>query len=132
MARIAGLLVWLHGKLAVIPGLRQTTGKPATAQQLAPTGTQNAQIECVWRRVEVSTVLLLALAGCGGQSTDHAAQSSPEETPKQAKAQAHSDDKVRVQMKGVDLVVDPPVVLEVRSLRGEFVPTREGEPPWFD
>jgi hypothetical protein len=44
----------------------------------------------------------------------------------------HSDGKVRVQMRGVDLMVDPPVVLEVRSLRGEFVPTQKGEPPWFD
>jgi hypothetical protein len=82
--------------------------------------------------VEVSTILLLALAGCGGQSADHASQSSPQGTVQQAKAQGHSDGPVRVQMKGVDLVVDPPVVLEVRSLRGEFVPTKEGEPPRFD
>lgn len=86
----------------------------------------------MWRRVEASTVLLLALTGCGGQTADHAAQSSPQGSIRQAKTQAHSDDKVHIQMKGVDLVVDPPVVLEVRSLRGEFVPTREGEPPWFD
>ncbi|MEA2562338.1 MAG: hypothetical protein QOH06_3842 [Acidobacteriota bacterium] len=86
----------------------------------------------MWRRVEVSTVLLLALTGCGGQTADHAPHSSREGTAKEAKAQAHSDSEVRVQMKGVDLVVDPPVVLEVHSLRGEFVPTREGEPPWFD
>ena len=83
----------------------------------------------MWRRVDLSLFLLLALAGCGGQTADHA---PPEGTPKQARAQAHSDGKVRVQMKGVDLVVDPPVVLEVRSLRGEFVPTRKGEPAWFD
>jgi len=94
---------------------------------------QDAKIECMWRRVEVSTVLFLLLTGCGAQDVDHAAHSSPEGTSaKQAKTQAHSDDKVRIQMKGVDLVVDPPVVLEVHSLQGEFVPTREGEPPWFD
>lgn len=76
-------------------------------------------------------VVLLALTGCGRPTADHAAQSAPEKT-RQAKAQLHSDGKVRVEMKGVDLVVDPPVVLEVHSLRGEFVPAREGEPPWFD
>ena len=86
----------------------------------------------MWRKGELFLVVLLALTGCGRKTADPAAQSSSPGNVRQAKAQAHSDGKVRVQMKGVDLVVDPPVVLEVHSLRGEFVPTREGEPPWFD
>jgi hypothetical protein len=40
--------------------------------------------------------------------------------------------RVRAEMKGVDLRIDPQVVLEVRSLEGALVPAREGEPPWFD
>jgi hypothetical protein len=39
---------------------------------------------------------------------------------------------VCTEMAGVDLRIDPEVVLEVRSLRGTLQPTREGEPPWFD
>lgn len=35
-------------------------------------------------------------------------------------------------MKGVDLLVDPKVVLEVRTLRGELLSLRKGEPPFFD
>ena len=35
-------------------------------------------------------------------------------------------------MKGVYLMVDPEIVLEVRCLRGKLVPTREGNIPWFD
>lgn len=86
----------------------------------------------MWRKGELFLIVLLALTGCGRKTADPAAQSSPQGNIRQAKTQSHSGGKVRVQMKGVDLVVDPPVVLEVRSLRGEFVPTREGEPPWFD
>jgi hypothetical protein len=35
MARIAGLLGWLRGKLAVIPGLRKRPAKPATAHPIS-------------------------------------------------------------------------------------------------
>src|SRR5215210_5827587 len=105
-----------------------TAGRRAAASH---PGTIDAKIGCVWRRVNLSIVVLLTLAGCGGKTADPTASTSPENT-KQAKTQAHSSGKVRAQMKGVDLVIDPSVVLEVRSLRGELVPTREGEPPWFD
>ncbi|MFL6197748.1 MAG: hypothetical protein ACJ76J_01090 [Thermoanaerobaculia bacterium] len=86
----------------------------------------------MWKKGGLFLIVLLALTACGRKTADPAAQSSSPGNLAQAKAQPHSGGKVRVQMKGVDLVVDPPVVLEVHSLRGEFVPTREGEPPWFD
>ncbi|MES1245030.1 MAG: hypothetical protein ABUT39_25725 [Acidobacteriota bacterium] len=35
-------------------------------------------------------------------------------------------------MKGVNLLVDPKVVLEVRELHGELLSNKEGEPPFFD
>ncbi|HVR97250.1 MAG TPA: hypothetical protein VMW27_11590 [Thermoanaerobaculia bacterium] len=35
-------------------------------------------------------------------------------------------------MKNVIFRIDPEVTLEIRHLRGELVPTHEGEPPWFD
>jgi hypothetical protein len=40
--------------------------------------------------------------------------------------------KVRAEMKGVDLRVEPSIVMEVRRLHGALVPTQEGKPPWFD
>jgi hypothetical protein len=40
--------------------------------------------------------------------------------------------KVRTEMKGVDLRIDPAIVMEVRQLHGALVPTQEGKPPWFD
>ena len=61
--------------------------------------------ECVWRKGELFLVLLLALTGCREKTADPAAQSSPQAG--QAKTQRQSGGKVRVQMKGVDLVVDP-------------------------
>lgn len=35
-------------------------------------------------------------------------------------------------MRGVNLRIDPQVVLEVRHLTGSLEPTEEGKPPWFD
>jgi hypothetical protein len=35
-------------------------------------------------------------------------------------------------MRGVNLRIDPEVVLEVRHLTGSLEPTAEGKPPWFD
>ncbi len=40
--------------------------------------------------------------------------------------------KVRAEMKGVDLRIEPTIVMEVRQLHGALVPTQEGKPPWFD
>jgi hypothetical protein len=40
--------------------------------------------------------------------------------------------KVRAEMKGVDLRVEPSIVMEVRRLHGALVPTQQGKPPWFD
>jgi hypothetical protein len=47
-------------------------------------------------------------------------------------ASGESSGRVRAEMKGVDLRVDPSIVMEVRQLHGALVPTREGKPPWFD
>jgi hypothetical protein len=35
-------------------------------------------------------------------------------------------------MKNVSFRIDPQVTLEIRHLRGELIPTQEGEAPWFD
>lgn len=39
---------------------------------------------------------------------------------------------VTTTMQGVDLRVDPQLVLEIRRLEGSLVPTRKGDPPVFD
>lgn len=40
--------------------------------------------------------------------------------------------EIRTQMRDVLFRVDPVVVLEIRTLAGKLVPTREGEAPYFD
>jgi hypothetical protein len=75
-------------------------------------------------------LLLLALAGCGGQKT--ASPAAPPSGEAKASHPLRSGGKVRAEMKGVDFMVDPSVVLEIRTLHGELVPTHKGEPPWFD
>jgi len=50
-----------------------------------------------------------------------------------AKPGAWSDSaRVQVQMQHVDFHVDPTVVLHIRYLRGELIPTSESSPPYFD
>jgi hypothetical protein len=79
----------------------------------------------------LSFVLLLALAGCGGQKApDPSAAPPPGEA--QASHAPRSGGKVRAEMKEVHFVIDPSVVLEIRSLHGELVSTHKGDPPWFD
>jgi hypothetical protein len=72
--------------------------------------------------------------GCGkGEDSGRATggQTGGQGTPP-AKEQPHSRSPVRTEMRGVNLRIDPEVVLEVRRLRGTLEPTREGVPPWFD
>jgi hypothetical protein len=81
--------------------------------------------------------LLLLLAGAAGGCRDRGEPQGGSGRPARgvrgtARRQPHVVGRVRTQMKGVDLRVDPAVVLEVRSMEGALVPTREGEPPWFD
>ncbi len=79
-----------------------------------------------------SSILLLSLgpAGCGNDENPGApAARSRAKAPKHPR---HAGGAVQAEMKGVDLRIDPSVVMEVRWLRGELLPTRDGEPPWFD
>jgi hypothetical protein len=93
-----------------------------------------AKARGVWQRAWLLAcfLLCLALAGCGDRAAGPAAAPSPNTSEAEARHQPHSGGKVRTEMKGVDLVVDPSVVLEIRSLHGELVPTHKGDPPWFD
>jgi hypothetical protein len=88
-----------------------------------------------WKILLSSFALLLgsAVAGCGGDDGD-ASRSAPASRGARGSAahQLRSGGSVRAEMKGVDLRIDPAVVMEVRWLRGELLPTQEGEPPWFD
>jgi len=80
------------------------------------------------------SLLLLALtpAGCR-DSSGHNSPPSAGATGVAAQRQTGgSGGKVQAQMKGVDFRIDPAVVLEIRNLRGELIPTREGQAPWFD
>jgi hypothetical protein len=92
----------------------------------------------VRREIPVSgVVLLLGLTvwGCGGSPGKGQAPASNglAAGPAQARpARKASGGKVRTEMKGVNLWIDPSVVLQVRSLRGALVSTHEGDPPWFD
>src|SRR5215203_4957569 len=73
-----------------------------------------------------------AVAGCGnrdggaGRPTSGTAGRTARTRPKS------SGGSVRTEMQGVDFRVDPSVVMEIRWLHGELVPTREGQSPWFD
>jgi hypothetical protein len=74
------------------------------------------------------------VAACQGRTSD---QASPpgrpaNESRDRASQPQHSAGHVRTEMKGVDLLVDPRVVLEVRELHGELLSNKEGEPPFFD
>jgi hypothetical protein len=82
-----------------------------------------------WRKLSCLTLLLgLTVVGCGG---DKAAASRPAPaTPRPG--EPGSGGTVRTEMRGVNLRIDPQTVMEVRWLRGELLPTREGRPPWFD
>jgi hypothetical protein len=80
-----------------------------------------------------AVVLLLGLTawGCGGTSKNSPAAAPQAAAPAKARPKTGGG-KVRTEMKGVNLWIDPSVVLEVRSLRGALVSTHEGDPPWFD
>jgi hypothetical protein len=82
-------------------------------------------------RLSCLLLLILALTACSKREPPQPAQAGgPQASP--AKEQPKSRSPVRTEMQGVNLRIDPEVVLEIRHLRGELEPTREGEPPWFD
>jgi hypothetical protein len=77
----------------------------------------------------------LTLAGCGDRTAGPAAPSGGAalagRTAEQPRPKT-SNGKVRTRMQGVAFRINPSVVLEIDWLHGELVPTKEGEPPWFD
>ncbi len=82
-------------------------------------------------------MLLLALAGLAGVACQDSAAEQPAAPAPPAAARrtdppssggGHPD----VQMRNVHMMVDPQVVLEVRSLQGELQPTSDDAPPYFD
>ena len=87
------------------------------------------------RTIRLAGILLLlasTAAGCR-DSSGHSSPAPAGSTGVAAQRQpGGSGGKVQAQMKGVDFRIDPAVVLEIRNLRGELIPTREGRAPWFD
>lgn len=77
------------------------------------------------------------VAGCGGDGdgTERAERSDRGQAEGERDAPAPDGDPggaVQAQMRDVLFRVDPVVVLEIRTLAGKLVPTREGEAPYFD
>jgi len=74
-----------------------------------------------------------AVAGCGNRNGGAGRPASGTTAGRTAKPRPKpSGGSVRTEMQGVDFRVDPSVVMEIRWLHGELVPTREGQSPWFD
>lgn len=83
----------------------------------------------------ICRVLLLSalfVAGCGPHHQNEPPVSRASRNPTAAQPARRSQGPVRTELKGVNFRVAPDVVLEVHELHGEFEPTREGQPPWFD
>jgi len=83
----------------------------------------------------VSCVLVLAataLAGCGRGQGAVGARPLPGASPGPRPAPARSRGYPKAEMRNVYLQALPGVVLEIRRLRGELVPTHKGEAPLFD
>jgi hypothetical protein len=77
----------------------------------------------------------LTVASCGDRAADRPVPSSgaaqTNGTARSSRPKT-SNGKVRARMQGVAFRINPSVVLQIDWLRGELVPTKEGEPPWFD
>lgn len=76
-------------------------------------------------------LMVLAAVGCGGQNDQGTARAQGSGVAP-AREQQHGGGPVRTEMRGVNLRIDPSVVLEVRQLRGMLEPTAKDSPPWFD
>ena len=87
-------------------------------------------------RTSNGALLLLALvatAGCGGSSRPPALATPREPTP--VAADPHTGppaDRLWIDMRNVDLHIDSTHALGIRRLRGEAVPTHEGQPAVLD
>ena len=76
-------------------------------------------------------LMVLAAVGCGGQK-DQGTAMAQSSGAAPARKQQHAGSPVRTEMRGVNLRIDPNVVLEIRQLRGKLEPTDKDSPPWFD
>src|SRR5262245_14856513 len=80
--------------------------------------------------VLIASLLAISI-NCGSGDAPPPAPAPPEPPPP-ATSPPETPRPVQIEMKGVQLHVDDGIVLEVRSLRGEMVPTVRGQPPVFD
>ena len=82
---------------------------------------------------------MVLLVCCGGDKSAKRATPQPEParqtepaTSAPAEAQAPAIGQTQVQMVNVDIHLDPVLVLQIRQLDGQFLPTHTGKPPTFD
>lgn len=88
------------------------------------------------RSILLVGAISVALAGLALLATSRFTKSSPtaeaKSTAETQPSKAPQQGPTRIEMANVDLYLDPDLVLHVRHLEGDFLSTRDGQPPWFD
>lgn len=80
-----------------------------------------------------ATLILLVPAGFSLRSARAAEPKQPEDAAREsAGPSGEGGGTTRARMRNVDFRYGPQIVLEIRELHGELLPSREGEPPFFD
>ena len=76
----------------------------------------------------------VVLAGCrSGNNNANLASSQPVQAVEQPpEVHEPAGTVTQVEMVNVDLHLDPALILRIRYLEGQFLPTRKGRPPTFD
>ena len=95
----------------------------------------------VWQQLRLFSHLpllaaLLVLVSCRSGSNHPAPAARQPDQPvaeaQPAEIQAPVKTETQVEMVNVNLHLDPELVLRIRHLEGQFLPTRKGQPPTFD
>src|SRR5450755_3644185 len=95
----------------------------------------------VWQQLRLSSHLpllaaALVLVSCrSGSNRPAPAVQQPDQPVAEApppQTQVPVKTETQVEMVNVNLHLDPELVLHIRHLEGQFLPTRKGQPPSFD